>query len=60
MRWNLAVRYSRKVADEFLPLWDDHAQEAFDHYWDLRCIVDVLPIHHFAGANFVTALEGIL
>jgi len=44
MRWNLALRYGVPTADRFRSAFDQvsggHEQ---DPYWDLRCVVDLLP-----------------
>jgi aminoglycoside phosphotransferase (APT) family kinase protein len=44
MRWNLGLRYGVAVADRFLAAFDQ-VRGGYDHdpYWDLRCVVDLLP-----------------
>jgi aminoglycoside phosphotransferase (APT) family kinase protein len=44
MRWNLILDYDLAAADRFLSAFDQ-VQGGYDHdpYWDLRCVVDLLP-----------------
>lgn len=44
MRWNLVLDYDLAAADRFLSAFDQ-VQGGYDHdpYWDLRCVVDLLP-----------------
>lgn len=44
MRWNLVVRYGIAAADRFLAAFDQ-VRGGYEHdpYWDLRCVVDLLP-----------------
>jgi hypothetical protein len=44
MRWNLAIRYGVQVADRFRTAFEQ-VHSDYDHhpYWDLRCVVDLLP-----------------
>jgi aminoglycoside phosphotransferase (APT) family kinase protein len=67
MRWNLAIRYGVTAADRFLAAFDQVAGGyQHDPYWDLRCVVDLLP--ESAGAELDEAhvqllenyLEGLL
>jgi aminoglycoside phosphotransferase (APT) family kinase protein len=44
MRWNLALRYGVPTADRFRSAFDQ-VSGGYDHdpYWDLRCLLDLLP-----------------
>lgn len=44
MRWNLVVDYGIEAADRFLSAFDQvRGGYLHDPYWDLRCVVDLLP-----------------
>jgi aminoglycoside phosphotransferase (APT) family kinase protein len=44
MRWNLVLDYGIEAADRFLRAFDQvRGGYQHDPYWDLRCVVDLLP-----------------
>jgi Ser/Thr protein kinase RdoA (MazF antagonist) len=63
MRWNLLVKYGIAAADRFADAFDQvRGGYAHDPYWDLRCVVDLLPEddHSMISEAQIPQFEGYL